>query len=68
MPPAPEPKPAQFAMSNDELRRAILDTSEAITKLYNGVQKDALQKHLIALLDVERKRAEKITLDDATQR
>lgn len=55
-------------MSNDELRRAILDTSEAITKLYNGVQKDALQKHLIALLDVERKRAEKITLDDATQR
>jgi hypothetical protein len=68
MPPVPEPKPAQFAMSNEELRRAIQDTSESITKLYNGDQKTALQKHLIALLDVERKRAEKITLDENTQR
>jgi hypothetical protein len=60
--PTPEPKPAQFAMSNDELRRAIQDTSEAITKLYNGDQKTALQKHLMSLLDAERKRAELIAI------
>jgi hypothetical protein len=62
--PAPELKPAQFVMSNDELRRAIQDTSEAITKLYNGDHKTALQKHLMSLLDAERKRAEPITMEE----
>lgn len=62
----PGKKPAQFAMSNDELRRAILDTSEAITKLYNGPQKTALQSHLESLLVVERDRARKISLDENT--
>lgn len=68
MPPAPATKPAQFAMSNDELRRAILDTSEAITNLYNGDQKTALLNHLYALLESERIRAKQITLDEDTQR
>lgn len=68
MPPVQAPKPAQFAMSNEDLRLAIRETDAAIRELYNGPHKTALQSHLESLLVVERDRARKINIDETTQR